>query len=177
MAKRIIEEELSSFDEVYDLFDFFFNEESRSVSNKDKILQNAEEYLLKGKRLFSLAKEKFEKECKNISMSHIEEQLYSLDFEDANYTNSVIEVLQKFVRKVLRNAASSEDKDLQCLLSLIEPAYNATLSFVPLSMEPNQVHYKQVAKGDQVVCLSIKEDSFPAICAYGIKRVQNISSD
>lgn len=170
MAKYIIEEKHSSFDEVYDLFDFFFYGESRPASSKDKILQNAEEYLLKGERLFTLAKEKFEKECKNFSMSHIEEELYSLDFKDTKYTNSVIEVLQKFVRKVLRGATSSEDADLQCLLSLIEPAYKIDLAFVPLSMEPNQVHYKQVAKGDQILCLSIKEDSFPAIYAYGLKN-------
>jgi len=172
MSKRFIEETSSSFDEVIDLWNYFLegNEAACPATAKDKILQNAEDYLLKGEKLFSLAKERFQKECTDISMSHIEEELYSVDFKDTKYVDSVVQTLQKFVRKVLQRAESEDNADLQGLLSLISPEYQAKIVFTSVNNEPNAVHYKQVAKGDQVLCLFLKDGNNPALCVYGLKN-------
>ena len=125
---------------------------------------------MKGEKLFSLAKDRFEKECKAISMSHIEEELYSLDLRDTKYVSSVVRILQKFVRKVLRRAEACDDADLQSLISLIAPEYQVQIAFVSVNEEPNAVHYRQVAQGDQVLCLIIKDGTFPSIKVYGLKN-------
>lgn len=139
------------------------------VGKKESILSDKENYLQKGERLLTLAKERY-KENSTFHFTPFEEYLYDIDLKEGSSFTTIVEELSILVRKILKKADSPKDETLKEMLSAIDPNYGVGLQFVDVAMEPNKVHRKQVAAGDQIILLTIKELDYPTIPVYGLKN-------
>jgi hypothetical protein len=138
------------------------------VGKKESILNDKENYLQRGERLLTLAKERY-KENSAFHFTPFEEYLYDIDLKEGSSFITIVDEMSVLVRKILRKAKSPEDATLKEMISAIDPNYGVGLQFVDVAMEPNRVHRKQVAAGDQVILLTIKELDYPTIPVYGLK--------
>ncbi|MBR6605542.1 MAG: hypothetical protein IKK92_06705, partial [Prevotella sp.] len=63
------------------------------------VLENKDDYLEKGNRLISLAREVFHRQIKNFELSGIEEQIYSIKMDKSD---SLLDIISKISKKVTR---------------------------------------------------------------------------
>ena len=80
-------------------------------SKKEEIISAADEYLKKGERLVSLAKEKYEKMVSRLSFSSVEKKLYQLNVKSYEHYELVPKIASTVIRPLLRKLSTYDDSD------------------------------------------------------------------
>lgn len=160
--------EKMTFADFYNLGNML--QEISPVSKKIQIIEDAESYLHRGVRLQSLAKERFREICCGINLTGTEMLLFGNGFSTSATFWDILDSLKKAIRRILRRVVSEEDSELKELLALINPGYGVTLNFVSVTKEPNATHRKEIANGDQMLLLIIREEGYPVMNLYGLKN-------
>lgn len=186
MARTI--ESCGDFADFFSLFNAF-----TTTSHVEAVKASADDYLSKGEKLRSLAKQKFERKLKNLSISSFEEGLFSIDYS-INKENSFPAIgsslysqdmnqITDYIRKVMRKAAEPEDEIIKQMLDYINIPEKLMVSLFKVPCSQTVINYswrKQV--GDKPVWgIRIEQPFTPTLIAYGIKgkkhtdRYKNVS--
>lgn len=152
------------------------------ASAKERVMESAEDYLQKGERLTSLAREKFERVLKTYAFGKTEQELYSIDIPSIGRSEKfVADIAKKVVRPLLRQMQTfaPDEPAMQELDALIEipftlkgykdfnDAEKGTTACYVLTH-----HDKKTA---DVVCLSIYEKGWRKIDLYGYRCYKHSS--
>lgn len=175
MRKNTQKKESVSFEEFFALAEFFntvINGEpaDQSLDSKSKILLNADDYLLRGEKLVSLAKEHFKELVNKTKITEFEKLLYGVEPKDGDLCQAIA---AKVIRPILRQAKIIDDK-------LSDTALSELLSFICFHVEispaksngSSHAAYfrKNLQSGDSMLKLIIKETGYDPMVIYGLKN-------
>lgn len=132
MNKDFIQQ-LDFFDEFEDLFNppnwlteippqsCDISGQDSSMTQIESVLTNVDEYLKKGEVLETLAKEYFSNELKKVSLSEVEESLYSVAVDKEETLLSLVrKIAKKVTRPLLRSIQVPDDEFVKKLCDMVE---------------------------------------------------------
>lgn len=156
------------------------------ADKKAKILSSAEEYLKKGERLTTLAKERFGEMVKLLTFSETEEKLYNIKVNDYDIKSSLVpKIATTVVRPLLKALTSFDENDeaLKTLKALVDYDIDIRRVYVDgelAYMDRCGAVYKLKRKSDKLLKLTLKEEGFRNLEIYGFwlnahpKRSKNV---
>jgi len=138
---------------------------------KDKILSDADEYLKRGERLTSLAKEKYEQMIKHYALSDIEEKLFSINLKGYSISYEVVpKIATTIVRPLLRSLTTFDENDeaLKTLKALVD--YDISIRPVDLKGESYRSAVSVLKRlSDKQICFTLKEERYNPLVVYGLQ--------
>ncbi|WP_026653543.1 LPD1 domain-containing protein [Butyrivibrio proteoclasticus] len=140
-------------------------------SRKEKILQSADEYLKKGERLTTLAKERYGEMMKELSFSDIEEKLFSIKVNGYDISSTLVpKIATTVVRPILKSTAdySDESNAIKMLKSVID--YDFSVETVNIESEYVAAVRYLKRKSSELLKITIREEGFKPLVAYGYKN-------
>lgn len=161
-------------------FDFLPNVESHTDGEEAEVKRkegaaDTEDYLKKEEVITNLARQKYEKELSKISISDIEEALFSIKIMERlsvnpNFSNSGYQFLEiassvakKVIRPIIRKMTS--DEDMEPIRTLLHPRFQIHLE----ETTEVSVRYAGKKEGTMLRCV-LEEEGFPPIVFYGLKE-------
>ena len=172
--KKSLKNESVSFEEFFALAEFFDsvrngNHADQSLDSKTKILLKADDYLQRGEKLMSLAKEHFKELVGKVKITDFEKLLYEVEAKDGDLLKTVT---TKVIRPILRQAQIADEE-------LRDAALAELLSFLCFDVELKPVNAqkcgfkalfrKQLQSGDSMLRLVISEKGYDPMVVYGLK--------
>ncbi len=136
---------------------------------REAILSSADEYLKKGERLTTLAREKYGRIIEALSFSDVEEKLFSVNLSGTDmYKNYVPKIATTVVRPLLKSLTSCDENDesLKILKSLVdydidikkaEPSDNLSAIRVLKRISTNLLEF------------TLKENEYNPLVVYGLQ--------
>lgn len=152
-------------------------EEARNVlangaSRKETILQSVEEYLDKGERLTSLARDRYGNMLKALSFTEVQQKLYSINVTGYDLENKLVpKIATTVVRPLLRSLTTydEEDEALTILKSLISDDIRITKVDTDSEGYMSAVSALMQRGSSDIICLTLKEKNWNALTIYGYK--------
>ena len=144
------------------------------ADKKAKILSSADEYLKKGERLTTLAKERFGEMVKHLSFSEVEEKLFNIKLNSYDITSSLVpKIATTVVRPLLKALTTFDENDdaLKTLKSLVDydiDIRRANLVGELAYMDRCGATYRLRKKSDKLLKFTLKEDGFRDLEIYGL---------
>ena len=141
---------------------------------KAAILSSAKEYLEKGERLTTLAKERFGEMVKFLSFSEAEEKLFNIKVNSYSIEGTLVpKIATTVVRPLLRQLTTfdKEDKALSTLKSMID--YDISIEKVENTgdlayMDKCGATARLRRKSDKQLKLTLKEEGYNDLVVYGL---------
>lgn len=171
--KKSLKNESVSFEEFFALAEFFDSvrngNHADQVDSKTKILLKADDYLQRGEKLMTLAKEHFKELVGKVRITKFEKLLYEVEAKDGDLLKAVT---TKVIRPILRQAQIADEE-------LRDVALAELLSFLCFDVELKPVNAqescfralfrKQLQGGDSMLRLVISEKGYEPMVVYGLK--------
>lgn len=171
--KKSLKNESVSFEEFFALAEFFDSvrngNHADQVDSKTKILLKADDYLQRGEKLMTLAKEHFKELVGKVRITEFEKLLYEVEAKDGDLLKAVT---TKVIRPILRQAQIADEE-------LRDVALAELLSFLCFDVELKPVNAqescfralfrKQLQGGDSMLRLVISEKGYEPMVVYGLK--------
>lgn len=151
---------------------------SKPISFSDKkaqILSSAEEYLQKGERLTTLAKERFGEMVKLLSFSEIEEKLFNIKVNHYSVSDDLVPKIATTVIRPLLKALTTcdeNDKALQAIKSLVD--YDVEIKAAVLEgdlayMDRCGAVQRLRRKSNKLLKFTLKEEGYKNLDVYGLQ--------
>ena len=157
-------------------------EEAKNVltfaTKKEEILSKAEEYLQKGERLTSLAKDKYARLVKRLSFTEIEKKLFAVKANKYGTYQLIPKIATTVVRPLLKQLTTCDDADeAYKMIKELVSDYDISLEMVDdedyaysYVSAINVCKYKLKAKKGEIISLTIREDGWNPFTVYGHKN-------
>lgn len=150
---------------------------------KAQILSSAEEYLQKGERLTTLAKERFGEMIKQLTFSEAEEKLFNIKVNGYSVKEHLVpKIATTVVRPILKSLTTFDenDKALEVIKSLVD--YDVDIKPVDLTgelayMDKCGATNRLRRKSDKLLKLTLKEEGYRDLVAYGLWLNAHSKSD
>lgn len=176
MAKRAVEnvcvgqvDIFSSFSEAFHML----TSEARQDEEPLEEVANASEYLSKGEIIQSLARVKYERELSKISLSDIEEALFSIKITETlsvdpnkagyDFNQIATAIAKNVIRPCLK--AMTKEEDFNPIKTLLHPKFGVSVEF----QDDVPCNYCGKREGEVLRC-TIYEEGFPPLEFYGLKE-------
>ncbi len=135
---------------------------------KAAIMESAEEYLKKGERLTTLARERFGEMLKLFTFSELEEKLYSINVSSYRVSSMIPKIATTVVRPLLKKITSFDDNDEALKMLKQLAGYDINIREVDSSE-----HYVFAVRAlrvhsEKILCLTLKEEGFKPLVVYGL---------
>ncbi|WP_294240707.1 hypothetical protein [Pseudobutyrivibrio sp.] len=142
---------------------------------KTKILSSAEEYLKKGERLTTLAKERFGEMIKELSFSDVEEKLFNIKVSSYSVSGCLVpKIATTVIRPLLKTLTTcdGDDNSLKMIKSLVD--YDVDIKLVDLDgelgyMDRCSATFRLRKKSNKLLKLTLKEEGFRELEVYGLQ--------
>lgn len=181
MAKKIdwsIDGQIDMFSYLADMPTKKQKEEAANVlaapisfsERKKAILDSAEEYLKKGERLTSLAKDRFGIMLERLSFSATEEKLFSINVPVYSLSSHLVpKIATTVVRPLLKKLTTcdKEDKALEILKSLID--YDIELEKISDGFSRCSATHMLARKSRELLKFTLKEEGWKPLSCYGLQ--------
>lgn len=140
------------------------------VSSEDPII-DLDSYLHKSEVLESLSKEYFESEIRKITLSEVEEKLYSLNLCSDDTLLSIVRKISKGIaRPLLRSMEHVDDAYAQKLLALIDNSFGVTLRIAEKDEVSTRYVTSKFKATDKLLILEIDEPGYEKLSIMGTKN-------
>lgn len=144
---------------------------STSFSDRKKaIMDSADEYLKKGERLTSLAKDRFGALVKRLSFSATEEKLFSINVPVYNISSHIVpKIATTVVRPLLKmlSTCDKEDEAFEILKSLID--YDIAIEKISDGYSRCSATYMLARKSKDLLKFTLKEEGWKPLSCYGLQ--------
>jgi len=154
------------------------NVQSEPISFSDKkaqILSSVEEYLQKGERLTTLAKERFGEMVKQLSFSEVEEKLFNIKVNGYSVNEHLVpKIATTVIRPLLKSLTTFDenDKAYQMIKSLVDydielrkAVFDGDLGYMDRNYATNRLR----RKSNQILKFTLKEEGYRNLEVYGLQ--------
>lgn len=147
------------------------------TSKKEEILSAADEYLKKGERLTSLAREKYAKMVSRLSFSATEKKLFNLNVKSYKNFKLVPKIASGVMRPLLRKLTTYDESDeaYKLIKQLVD--FDITIEEVGSVAYENRGNQAiqngfsvKATNGEELLILTIKEEGYEPLEIYGCKE-------
>lgn len=144
---------------------------SLSVVSSGNLSIDLDSYLHKSEVLESLSKEYFESEIRKITLSEIEEKLYSLKLGSDDTLLSIVRKISKGItRPLLRSMEHADDAYAQKLLALIDNSFGVALRVAEKDEVSTRYVTNKFKASDKLLILEINEAGYEKLSIVGTKN-------
>lgn len=179
--KTYSKNEAVGFEEFYALAEFFNSTLNGDLvaapmqTAKAKILLKADEYLQKGEKLISLAKENFKKIVNKSEISNFEKILYDIELKGDLINTIAIKVIRPILRQSQIVDGKLSDTALAELLSFL--SFNVEIiPILQLGTCPYAASFRKQLQNDSMLKVIIHESGYDDVIIYGLKCHTHASS-
>lgn len=151
-----------------DFFSFqkLFDEIPTDSVNHVNVKELNGDYLQKGFRLETLAKEAYTK-IAAYDLGDTEKDIFSIQLSSMDKLSDIIhKITRRVVRPLLRNMVAEGDAYHTALLSMVDASFHLRLSFSEDKKKLNGIIKKLDAK-EALLQLTVEEDNYPPLIMYG----------
>ncbi len=155
------------------------------ASRKEEILSAADEYLQKGERLTSLARERYERMVKKLSFSEVEKKLYQLNAKSYKHYHLIPKIAAVVIRPLLKGLTACDDTDdnMKMLRQLtgaditIEQVDSVEFAGSSASAIRAASRKLKVYQAEGLLKLTVKEEGYPPLEVYGARNMAHTKSN